>query len=55
MTAGEVADLLRVSQKTVYVWAREGVLPFVQPAGKHGSYRFRREDVERLLNPETAA
>lgn len=50
MTAREVASLLRVSNKSVYRWANEGLLPCVRlGAGGVGStVRFRAADVERL-------
>ncbi len=47
MTIEEVADYLRVSERTVYDWAQKGDLP----GGKLGTtWRFKREDVENWVN-----
>lgn len=58
MTIEEVAEYLRVSERTVYDWAQKGELP----GGKLGTtWRFKREDVEDWVNsrlskkPETKA
>jgi len=46
MTIEEVADYLRVSERTVYEWAQKGAIP----AGKLGTaWRFRRQDIERWV------
>ncbi len=46
MTAGEVADLLRMPMSTVYELARKGVLP----ASRLGrTWRFLRPRLEELL------
>jgi len=47
MTIEEVAQYLRVSEKTVYDWAQRGIIP----CGKLGnSWRFKRSEVERWVN-----
>ena len=47
MTIEEVADYLRVSERTVYDWAQKGDLP----GGKLGTtWRFKREDVENWVD-----
>jgi PTS system nitrogen regulatory IIA component len=47
MTAQEVADLLRVSERTVYDWAKNGKIP----SGRLGtSWRFRRTEVEKWID-----
>ncbi len=46
LTAGEVADLLRVSTMTVYRLIKAGELPAAR-IGK--SYRVREDDVDRYL------
>jgi PTS system nitrogen regulatory IIA component len=56
MTLEEVAEYLRVSERTVADWAQKGELP----AGKLGTaWRFKRVDVERWvdsrLRPRTSA
>ena len=50
LTPQQVADLLSVTADTVNRWADEGKLVgFKSPGGR---WRFRRSDVEALLNPE---
>ena len=52
MTIEEVADYLRVSERTVYEWAQKGDLP----GGKLGTtWRFKREDVENWVNSRLSA
>jgi len=51
LTASEVAEILRVDSATVRKWATEGVIPAVRIHSGQRMYRFRREDVERLLTP----
>lgn len=47
MTIEEVAEYLRVSERTVYDWAQKGELP----GGKLGTtWRFKRDDVEEWVN-----
>jgi PTS system nitrogen regulatory IIA component len=47
MTVEEVADYLRVSERTVYEWAQKGEIP----AGKLGTtWRFKRGEVERWVD-----
>ncbi len=44
LTIEEVAEYLRVSERTVYDWAQKGEIP----AGKLGSsWRFKRTDIQR--------
>jgi PTS system nitrogen regulatory IIA component len=51
MTAQEVADLLRVSERTVYDWATNGQIP----CGKLGTaWRFKRSEVERWIDQNLA-
>jgi excisionase family DNA binding protein len=45
-TAGQVAEVLHVSPKTVSRWAAEGLLPCLVTLGGHR--RFRRQDVEEI-------
>ncbi|MDE3721867.1 BldC family transcriptional regulator [Nocardiopsis sp. N85] len=47
VTPDEIAALFRVDPKTVARWAAAGRLPGVRTPGGH--HRFRREDVDRLL------
>jgi excisionase family DNA binding protein len=43
LTVPEVAELLRLSEKTVYRLAQQGELPGFKAGG---SWRFRREDID---------
>lgn len=52
LTIDEVADYLRVSERTVYDWANKGQIP----CGKLGtSWRFKREELERWVNERLSA
>lgn len=52
MTLEEVAQYLRVSERTVYDWAQKGEIP----CGKLGtSWRFKRSDVATWLNEKLSA
>ena len=47
MTVQEVADLLRVSERTVYDWATNGQIP----CGKLGTaWRFKRSEIENWID-----
>lgn len=47
MTIEEVAEHLRVSERTVYDWAQKGEIP----CGKFGtSWRFKRQDIETWID-----
>ncbi|MBV8981566.1 MAG: helix-turn-helix domain-containing protein [Acidimicrobiia bacterium] len=47
LTASEVAQLFRVSAKTVGRWGRAGALPLHRTVGGH--HRYRLADVHALL------
>lgn len=51
LTAGDVAELLRVSEKTVYRWATEDpTFPvFKRGRGRRATVRFPREALERWI------
>lgn len=52
MTIEEVAEYLRVSERTVYDWAQKGQLP----GGKLGTtWRFKRGDIEGWVNRRISA
>ncbi len=52
LAIGEVARLLAVSIGTVRNWERSGKLAAIRtPSGQR---RFRRSDVQAILNPDTA-
>lgn len=52
MTIEEVAEYLRVSERTVYDWAQKGQLP----GGKLGTtWRFKRVDIEKWVNRQLGA
>lgn len=46
MTLKEVADYLKLAEKTAYRLASEGKLPGFKVGG---SWRFKREDIERWI------
>ncbi|MCB1195507.1 PTS sugar transporter subunit IIA [bacterium] len=47
LTIQEVAEYLRVSERTVYDWATKGTIP----CGKLGtSWRFKRSEIEKWVN-----
>ena len=51
MTIEEVAEHLRVSERTVYDWAQKGEIP----CGKFGtSWRFKRQDIESWIDKRLA-
>lgn len=52
LTLDEVAEYLRVSERTVYNWAQKGMVP----AAKIGtSWRFRKSDIDQWLDQKFAA
>lgn len=52
MTVQEVADYLRVSERTVYEWASQGTIP----CGKLGTtWRFKRSEVEKWVDEQLHA
>lgn len=52
MTVQEVAEFLRISERTVYEWATQGVIP----CGKLGTtWRFKRSEVERWVDEQLTA
>ena len=51
LTAAEVAQLFRVSVKTVGRWGRSGALPLRRTVGGH--HRYRVTDVRALLGLDT--
>jgi excisionase family DNA binding protein len=55
LRAGQVAELLHVSPKTVFRWAKEGRLPFIKTLGGHRRYSERaiRELAGQHTHPAT--
>jgi len=52
MTLEEVAEYLRISERTVYDWAQKGEIP----CGKLGTaWRFKRSDIEAWVDRQLAA
>ncbi|MCK4998944.1 MAG: PTS sugar transporter subunit IIA, partial [Anaerohalosphaera sp.] len=52
LTVQEVADLLRVSERTVYDWATSGQIP----CGKLGTaWRFKRSEIEAWIDQNLAS
>ena len=52
LTTTEVAHLLHVHPNTVRQWANKGLLP-VYRLGTRGDRRFKREDVENFIEPNS--
>jgi PTS system nitrogen regulatory IIA component len=51
LTLEEVAEYLRVSERTIYDWAKKGEIP----AGKIGTvWRFKRREIEKWVNDRLA-
>lgn len=50
LTAAEVAQEFRLDPETIRRWAREGRIQAITLPS--GLWRFRREDIEALINPE---
>ena len=46
LTTGEESEYLKVSERTVYGWAQDGLIPAYKVAG---SWRFRRRDIDQWL------
>jgi excisionase family DNA binding protein len=50
LTLPEVAELLKVAEKTVYTMAQKGHLPAFKVGGQ---WRFRRDDLHRWIDART--
>jgi excisionase family DNA binding protein len=50
LTVGEVAQLLKVAEKTVYTMAQKGDLPAFKVGGQ---WRFRRTDLDSWIDERT--
>ena len=46
LTIIELAEYLKITERTIYGWAQDGVIPAYKMAG---SWRFRRSDIDRWL------
>jgi len=53
LTLKEVAELLKLSERTVYRLAKDGELRGFKPRG--GAWRFRRADVEAWVDEQIKA
>ena len=51
LTLPEVADLLKVAEKTVYTMAQKAELPAFKVRGQ---WRFKREDIDRWIEQQKA-
>lgn len=49
LSVQDVADLLKVSRKTVLDWCHKGRLQFINPPGTR-VYRFRPQDVQQFID-----
>lgn len=52
LTLREVAEYLKLAEKTAYRLAAEGKLPGFKVGG---SWRFKKEDIERWINSQKEA
>ena len=52
LTLPEVAQLLKVAEKTVYSMAQKGQLPAFKVGGQ---WRFKRADLDQLIEDQKAA
>lgn len=52
LTLHEVADLLKVAEKTVYTMAQRGELPAFKVRGQ---WRFKQADLDRWIEERKAA
>jgi excisionase family DNA binding protein len=52
LTLPEVAQLLKVAEKTVYTMAQTGQLPAFKVRGQ---WRFKRVDIDRWIEQQKAA
>jgi excisionase family DNA binding protein len=56
LTATEAAAYLKVQPRTILAWAKRGTIPAHRLSGcKRITWRFRREDLDAMLNPPSAA
>ena len=49
MTLPEVAEHLRIGQRTAYAWAKDGTLPAFKVGG---TWRFDRGDIDRWVEEQ---
>ncbi len=54
LTIGEVAQMLRVSSRTVYRWIEEGKLKAFRPMGNGGSTRIALSELNRFIEENTS-
>ncbi|MFZ5834186.1 MAG: methylation-associated defense system helix-turn-helix domain-containing protein MAD1 [Pseudomonadota bacterium] len=52
LTLPEVAQLLKVAEKTVYTMAQRGEIPAFKVRGQ---WRFKRADIDRWIEQQKAA
>ena len=52
LTLPEVANLLKVAEKTVYTMARNDQSPAFKVRGQ---WRFKRDDIDRWIDEQTAS
>lgn len=55
MKAADVAAIFKVTPSTVSRWGRNGTLRTVKVGTGKGTVRYRREDVDALLEQERAS
>lgn len=53
LTVREVAEQLKVKEKTVREWTRKGYLPSIRlGSGGRGRIRFSREDIQEFIKSQ---
>ena len=55
LTVRDVAELLQLSESSVYAMAATGVLPHLRVGNGRGTIRFRQEDIAQFLESCQAA
>ena len=50
LTVRDVAELLQLSESSVYTMASAGVLPHLRVGNGRGTIRFRQEDIGQFLD-----
>jgi len=53
MKRKEVAEALGVSTRAIHKWAKQGILRPVRLPGRKNSLGYRRDDIERLVTPQS--
>ncbi len=55
LTVGEVAEMLRVSRRTIYRWMKNGKLNAFHPMGERSATRIPFSELNRFIEENTGA